>query len=225
LNDPESLDRRTYVRLTAISLWDNLPLVLLAALVLNLLCMPAFLLFWLGLFAPAILVGALTIAPAWSALLAQEAEIARGVKTNIGTMLKALPRYWLRSAAIGLLAAFPLLAALFTLPSLARPQVPVVVWLGLAGDAFGVLLLLCLFLYAFPLIVLHDVGVRTAISNAFILASRHIANTLGLLSMGVLFIFATAYISYALVLFWPAVLGMFIVNNCRMVVEEELQEI
>lgn len=221
---PLPLNRHTYVRLTATRLWDDLPLVLLAGFVFTVLCVPASLLFVFGLFVPALIVGALSIGPAWAALLAQEAEIVRGVKTNIGVMLKALPRYWARSAALGLVASFPVFAALFTLPSLARPRVPTIVWLGLATDALGMLILITLFLYAFPLLVLHDLDLRTTLRNALILTSRHIVNTLGLLSMGILFVFATLYLSPGLLFILPAVWGIFVVNNCRMIVEEELAD-
>ncbi|NLE43465.1 MAG: hypothetical protein GX620_01985, partial [Chloroflexi bacterium] len=51
---------------------------------------------------------------------------------------------------------------------------------------------------------------------------RHIANTLGLLGMGILFAFGVGYISSGLLFILPAVWGVFLVNNCRMVVDEEL---
>jgi uncharacterized membrane protein YesL len=117
-----------------------------------------------------------------------------------------------------------LFAALLILPGLAQPEVPVVVWLGLAADALGLLILASLYLYAFPLLVLHDVDLITALRNALILASRHISNTLGLLGMGVLFAMATRYLSSGLLFFLPAIWGLFIVNNCRLVVSQELSE-
>lgn len=221
MDDPLSLNQHTYVRLTVRQIWDNLPLVLLAGLVFSLLCLPAFALFVLDLIFPAIIVGVLTIAPAWAALLAQEAEILQGIKTNLGVMFKALPRYWGRSVKLGLLATFPVLAALFTLPGLAQPDVPSVVWVGLAADAFGLLLLATLFLYAFPLLVLYDVDVRTALQNAFILASRHIVNTFGLLSLGVLTFLGAVYLSSGLLFVLPAIWGMFMVNNCQLVIKIE----
>jgi uncharacterized membrane protein YesL len=216
------LNERTYVWLTAVRLWDHSFLVLLAAAVFSVLCAPAFLLFLSGSFIPALAVGAVTLAPAWVALLAQEADIVCNASPHIGVMLRALPHYWARSVGLGLLTAFPLLAALLILPGLAQPEVPVVVWLGLAADALGLLLLASLFLYAFPLLVLHDVDLITALRNALILASRHISNTLGLLGMGVLFAMATRYLSSGLLFFLPAIWGMFIVNNCRLVVSQEL---
>ncbi len=222
MEDPLPLNRQTYVRLTLTRLWDDLPLVLLSALIFNLLCVPAILLSFSGLLISALIISVVTAVPGWTALLAQEAEIAQGVRTNIGKMLRALPHYWFRSVRLGLLAIFPPLAALFTLPWLALPKVPTVVWLGLAADGLGTLLLIAMFLYAFPLLVLHDMGVRAALRNAWILASRRILNTVGLLSLGIVFAFATVYLSSGLLLFLPAVWGMFIVNNCRLVVGEEM---
>lgn len=221
MNEPLALNPHTYVRLTVSQAWDNLPLILLAGLIFSLLCLPALALFILGLLFPAVLVGALTIAPAWAALLAQEAKILQGLKTKPGAMLKAWPCYWLRSAKLGLLAAFPVLMGLFTVPVLAQPEVPMIVWVGLAADALGLLLMTTLFLYAFPLLILYDLDLRTALQNAFILASRHIINTFGLLSLGVLIFLAAIYLSLALLLILPALWGMFIVNNCRLVLKLE----
>lgn len=221
-NHAPTLSQYTYVRMTLVSLWENLPLVLLAGAVFSLLCAPASLLFLLGLFIPALIVGALTIAPACAALLAQEGDIVRDAKTNIGTMFRALPRFWARSAGLGLLICFPLLVALLTLSMLSLPQVPFVVWLGLGADALGLLVLATLYLYAFPLLVLYDMSVGMALRNALILTGRYIWNTLGLLGMGILFALTCAYVSPVLLFILPPVWGLFVVNNCRMVVEEEL---
>jgi uncharacterized membrane protein YesL len=221
VDDLLPLNQRTYVRLTVKCLWDNLPLVLLAGVVFSLLCAPMVVLLVLGLFAPAIVIGVLTIAPAWAALLAQESEIARGAKTNIRTMVAALPRFWARGMGLGFLLWLQVVIALTTLEMLSRPEAPPVVWLGLAADMLGLLLLIVLYLYAFPLLVQHDTGIWVALRNAFALASRHLNNTLGLLGMGVLFTLAILYLSSGLLLFLPAVWGMFIVNNCRLVVGEE----
>jgi uncharacterized membrane protein YesL len=221
-NIAPTLGQRTYVRLTLVSLWENLPLVLLAGSVFTLLCVPASLLFLVGLFTPALIVGALTVAPACAALLAQENEIVRDVKANVGTMFKALPRFWTRGVGLGLLGCFPLFVALLTLPMLALPQVPLVVWLGLGADVLGLLILAALYLYAFPLLVLYDMSMGATLRNALILASHHIWNTLGLLGMGILFALASVYVSPALLFVLPAIWGLFTINNCRMVVEEEL---
>ncbi len=97
------------------------------------------------------------------------------------------------------------------------------VWLGLAADALGLLLLFTLYLYAFPLLVLYDLGIGSALYNSLILASRYLMNTLGLLSLGGLFLLAVLYLSSGLMFILPAIWGMFIINNCRLVIalEEE----
>jgi uncharacterized membrane protein YesL len=214
------LDRHSYVRLTAARLWENLPLVLLAGVIFSLMCVPAVLLAYANLLFPSIIAGVFMIAPAWTALLAQEAEVTLGVKTSIGTMLRAFPRFWARSARLGVLLAFPVSMFLLTVPLLAQPEVPAIVWPGLAADLFGLFLLVILYLYAFPLLVLHDMGVGLAFRNALALSGRYIGNTFGLLSMGVLFGFAVAYLSPGLLLVLPAIWGVFIVNHCRMVLDE-----
>jgi len=221
VEDPSALNQQTYVRLTARQTWENLAQVLLAGLVFSLLSLPAFLLLVLGLFLPAVILGALTIVPAWAALLAQEAAILQEIQTNLGAIFKSFLRYWGRSARLGLLAAFPLLMTLFTLPSLAQPDVPPIIWIGLTADALGLLLLAILFLYAFPLLVLYDLDLRTAIQHAFILASRYIMNSFGLLSLGILILLGAIYLSSGLLFILPALGGMFVVNNCRLVVSLE----
>jgi hypothetical protein len=220
----EAPGQYTYVRMTLRSWWDNLPLVLLAGFVFTVISAPALGLFFFALFGPAVIVGALTIVPGWIALSAQLVDVAREVSTNIGVMFKAFIRYWARGVLLGLLAAFPVLAFTLGLPALTQEQVPTFVWLAFAADGLTVLVLLTLYIYAVPLLVIHDMSVRIALRNALILSSRHIMNTLGLLGMIVIFVFATLRIHSALVFLWPAFWSLFVVNNCRMVVSLELEE-
>jgi uncharacterized membrane protein YesL len=215
------LNRQSYVRLTLRQMWDGLPLVAVGGFVFSLCCLPALSLFILNLPLPAILAGVVSIAPAWAALLALEADILQDKKTGLTTLLRALPTYADRSMKLGLLAAFPLAVGFLTLPLLAAPETPPVVWLGLAADALGLLLLLTLFIYAFPLLVLYDLDVGPALRNSLILASRYLAHTLGLLSLGGLFLLGGLYLNSGLLFILPAIWGMFIVNNCRLVVNLE----
>ena len=212
----------SYLRTTAGQLWDNLPQVLLAGFVFSALCLPTFFLFAWGLFIPAVALAALSIAPAWAALLAHEADILRRGGARLCGLFAALPRLWARSAAFGLLAALPVLAALWTLPHLGSGKAPVALWLGLAADWVGLLVFSALSVYVFPLFVLHDLGLRAALHNALLLASRHLGNTLGLVGMAVLCALATGHLSSGLVFFWPATWGAFLLSNCRMVVDAEL---
>lgn len=221
MDDLLPLNQQTYVYLTLRRLWERLPLALLAGLLFSLFSLPALALLALKLPTLAIVIGAITVAPAWAALLAQETEILEDLKTNIGVMFRALRHYSSRSARLGLLAAFPLLAALWTLPDLAQAEVSPMIWLGLAADALGLLLLVTLYLYAFPLLVLYDLDLTTALRNALILSSRYLMNTFGLLSLGGLLMLGALYLNSGLLFIFPTVWGMFIVNNCRLVVSLE----
>lgn len=212
----------TYVRLTLRAWWENLPLVVLAGFLFMVPCAPVLWLFFHALFVEAIVVAVLLVVPAWLALLAQLDEVARDAPTHIRVMLKAWGHYWLRGLALGLLLASPALIAFLSLPALSGPSVPPVAWLGLAADSLMALVLLALAVYAAPLLVQHDMPLGTALRNSLVLASRHIWNTLGLLGLGVLWVLVTLYVHSGLIFFWPAFVGLFIVNNCRMVVDEEV---
>jgi hypothetical protein len=56
--------------------------------------------------------------------------------------------------------------------------------------------------------------------NSAILASRYAGNTVGLLSMGVLFALAVVYVTLGLLFVLPTLYALFIVNHCRMAVGE-----
>lgn len=218
----QHLSQQTYLRVTVAQLWENLPLLVLSGFVFGLLCTPVILLLFLSQFAPALAVGVVIIAPAWAGLLALAAKIGRGVWTSIGVFFRLLPRLWVRSTGLGVLFSVPALLGLLTLPILAHPEARLVVWVGLVADAFGELLIAALCMYAFPLLVLYNVGVGTALSSALVLASRNIGNTLGLLGMGVLFLLAAVYLSPGLLFVLPAVWALLVVNNCAMLVDKEL---
>ena len=220
-NDKPSLNQLTYARLTIRQLWDNLPQVIWLGCILTGLSLPALSLFILGLGLPALALGVVTIVPTWAALLAQETKLVQEKTISLGGLFKVWPRYWGRSVRLGLLAAFPIAIALLTLPALAQPDVPLIVWFGLAADAFGLLLLIALFIYTFPLLVLYDLELKEALGNAFILVGRYLSNTLGLLSLGILFSLSVIFFSLALFLILPAIWGLFIINNCRLVVSLE----
>lgn len=214
----EELNPNTFVRLTVEAIWENLPLVLLGGVCFSLLCAPAFVLSVLDL-PYATLVAAILLAwPGWTALLALEAAILEGRKAMLGEMFSAFRRFWVRSVRLGVVAALPILAWLW-IGALAEP--PALAWPALILAGAGVLLVLTLTLYAVPLLALHDQEVATALRNSAVLASRHLANTVGLVSMGVLAGFAVVYISPAFLFLLPALCGMFIVNNCRLVLMQE----
>ena len=216
------LNRQNYVRFTARSLWDNLPLVVLAGFAFSLAATPAIVTLYVARPFATVVIAALTIPPGWTALLALEAGILSDVRTDIRAMLGAFSRYWSRSVRLGLLVAAPLTLFLRALPALGRPQTPPAAWLILAVTTFCLFLTLVLCLYAFPLLVLYNLEPGLALRNAYLLAIRHTGDTVGLLSMGVLFGLAVVYISSGLLLLLPAIWGLFVVSYCHIVVAEAL---
>ena len=213
--------RDSYAPLVGRALWENLPQVIGGGLLFGLLCAPAFVLFSIGYLAPTVLVGVITVAPAWSALLVcQRAALNGEVRPN-RHFWRALQSYWRRSVQLGLVAAFPILATLATLPLLAQNAVPPIVWLGLAADFFCMALMAALLLYAFPLLIETDKTFCPSVFGLYrrslFLASQYLVNTLGLLSMGILLAFAVAYISWGLLLIAPAVFAMCVAGNALFV--------
>ncbi len=221
VDDPLRLTRHNYVQVTALLLWDNLPRLLLASLMFSLLWAPTLSLSMLGLWAPTLLIGWLLTFPGWSALLALEAALAEGRQAPISLFWRSFGRLWARSVGLGATMGFPLAIAWLTLQLVGQTTPPPVVWAGLAADGVVLVLLACLALYAVPLFALHDQRLRQALRNSLILASRHVLNTFGLLAMGVLCVLSIFTISPGLLFVLPAVWGMFLINNCRMLIAEE----
>lgn len=90
-------------------------------------------------------------------------------------------------------------------------------WVG--ADLFGMALLAALLLYAFPLLVHFDYGVKTSLRDGWILAVRFPVHTLGLLGLGILGAFAVGYLSLGLLLLLPALYGLFVVGNTLLVLQ------
>ncbi|MBX3011213.1 MAG: hypothetical protein KF832_06885 [Caldilineaceae bacterium] len=220
MKEQEGLSSDTYVVLVARTSWENLPQLIGVGLLFSLCCAPAFLLFASGWLAPTVVVAVLTIAPAWTALLAYQQQLLQQRVVKFSTFGRALRTYGRRSVMLGGLGAFPLLATLITLPQVAQEAVPLVVWVGLAADFLGMAVMGALLLYAFPLLLYTDEGVRGLLRNALILASRHPFHTLGLLGMAILFSFAVAFFSVGLLFLLPTLFGMFVISNAELVMHE-----
>jgi uncharacterized membrane protein YesL len=219
VDELQALRQDTYVVLVARNLWENLPGVLWGGLLFSLCCLPAFMAFAVGWLAPTLLIGSVTIAPAWTALLAYERTLLIDESIKTAHFFHTVRYSWRRSAFLGGMGAFPVLATITTLPLLRQNDVPLLVWLGLGADFLGMALMAALLLYAFPLLVHTDQGVRILLRDALILSSRRPFHTLGLLGMGILFGFAVAYISLGLLFLLPAIYGMFVVANCLLVMQ------
>jgi uncharacterized membrane protein YesL len=214
----EPITPQNYVWLTVTCLWANLPQILLAGLLFSLGWVPAFVLITLGFFVLALLASLLLAAPAWAALLALEAALVTEQPVSLLHFFPFWRQYWGRSVRLATLLALPIVAGWITLPLLAQPDMPWFVWLGIAANLLGVLVMGVLALYAFPLLVLYQQDLYPTLRNSLLLASRHLLNTLGVFSLGILMAFAVAYLSSALLLILPAIWGIFLVNNCCLVV-------
>ena len=164
----------------------------------------------------------ITIGPAWTALLAFEMRLLQGRVPRQFSLFDDFRQSWRRSTLLSLLTIFPLLALITTLPALQSPPVAPIVWIGLGADLLGCAVMATLSFHAFPALVQHpDKGVRAAIRDALILASRHPANSLGLLAIGILLSFCIAYISLALLLLLPTFYALFIAANHLLVLQKE----
>ena len=130
--------------------------------------------------------------------------------------------FFKRGAVLGALVALPVTAANWSLPALAAQPVALPIWIGLGADVTGLFFLCALYIYAYPLIVLYDIGVVAAFRNSLILVVRYLSNTLGLVGMAVLLGYLTYQVSAFLLLVLPATWMVFVINNCRMTVRQEL---
>ena len=210
----------TMIKSTLVAIWDNSPILLFNCFIFSIACLPTVSLLAAGLTIPAILIATVTTWPAWTGLLALEYDAVCNVKIVWFTLFKSLWRYWGRSALFGLTISFSLIAGIITLPLLSLERVPIFVWLALFTDALVALALVALSLYAFPMFVIYDLGYREALRNSALLASRRPLHTMGLIGMGILFALAIEW-RQALAFFLPAIWGMFIINNCRLLLAEE----
>ncbi|MBX3050919.1 MAG: hypothetical protein KF753_05570 [Caldilineaceae bacterium] len=220
-DEQPAITNSTYVSHVARTLWENLPGLLWSALFFNLACIPAFVLLFLGLVVPGLLVMAVTAGPAWAALQEYTIRMADWEATNSRIFFKAVIRHWRSSALLTLLTLFPWLALWTTLPLLQISPVPLVVWLGLGADFLGIVVLSALSLYTFPLLVRRNTPIRDTLRDGLILISRYPSNTTGLLALGILFGFAIAYLSLGLLFFLPVIYSLFIATNSLLVFSQE----
>lgn len=219
------LNSKTYVKDSALGLWETLPRVLLANFLWVLVSLPALTLFLvLGQSTLGILLGAFTAGPGWVAMCAL---IARALLREPGSFLeffKAFKHFFFRGTILGALFALPLLSGTWFLPALKQPPVPTEIWAALGADVAGLFFLTLLAIYTVPLFVMYDLGVGVALKNSLVLAVHYFGNTIGLLSMAFLLVLLAGKVSLFLVLVLPGAWLVFVINNCRMVLRIELGE-
>ncbi len=219
------ITRDTYVYQVVHTLWDNLPQLLRGTLLFNLACLPTLGCWLWGRAGLALLVAVVTIGPAWTALLHYDLRLLQGMQASTRTFLQAFRYYWRRSTLLSLLAMLPWLG-LWTVWVTLRtaPAVTALIWLGVGANLLALVLIITLLLYAFPYLAHRDLWLYACLRDALILASRYPTHSLGLLALGILLGFGVAYISLGLLLFIPAVYGLFIAANCLLVLHRETAE-
>lgn len=217
------IDQNTYVKETALALWFGLPRVILAGFLFTLASLPALMLgLAAGFVIPGILLGALTLGPGWLAMAAVIARtILREPDPSVLDFFRDFAHFFLRGILLGGLVALPLAAAAGSAPLLGLNPVPTVAWVGLCADLAGLFFLTALYLYACPQIVLYNVGIRLAMRNGLLLATRHLSNTLGLIALAILLGFLASRVSLLLLVVFPAFWLVFVINNCRLVLRLE----
>lgn len=220
-NLPE-LTQTTYVKESALALWDHLPWVLLADFLFVVVSLPAVLVYLLGFTLPGILLGIVTAGPGFVAMVALISRAILREPITIIDFFRAFDKFFMRGAGLGLVTAIPLTAANMTLPLLQNPPVPTVVWAGLGADLAGLCFLGAMYLYIYPQIVIYDLSIRTAFKNSMLLASAYLSHTVGLLAMALLLAVIASQISYWLLIVFPGCWLVFVINNCRMGIKLEL---
>jgi uncharacterized membrane protein YesL len=220
--DDNPLSPQSYPLATVASLWENLPQVAAAGILFSLASAPAFVLAVVDLLWPALIAAIAGVMPGWVTLLWFEARRLDGRADGIAAILPAFRRLWLRSVRLGI-AGFGVPVVGVVAAAWFGMAVPSLAWLSTAALLPAILVFGVATLYAAPLLAIHDTDTGTALRNAAILSARHPANTLGLIAMAVLMAMVTIYVSLGFLFVLPAVYGMFVANNCRLVVTLEDQ--
>ena len=215
------LNEKTYVKETALALWEGLPRVILAGFLFTLVSLPAILIFLLGFSYPGIILGVFTLGPGWAAMNFMIAETILREPLSLVAFTRAFRKFFLRGSVLAVLFAVPLVAGLGSLPSFLAPDFPGIIWAGLAADVATLFFLAILYLYVFPQMVFYNVGIRLAFRNSFVFASRHFSNSLGLIAMAVLLAILAYKVSLFLLIILPACWSVFVLNNFRMVLRIE----
>lgn len=218
--EEDELNSRTYLPLTAMQLWENLPQILLGAIFFSAASAPSFVLFVLGLPWLALLCYIGLVAPAWVGLLAYEGALARGYPGSTGLLFFGFRHRWLDSLRLGAVGAFPLSATLWFALSPNDGLTPLASGSWVLLILLGCLILMIVTIYALPLLALFDASVMNALQNSVILSARYVVNTLGLAALAVLLAFGVIY-GLGLLLILPACFALFVVNNCLLVVQTE----
>lgn len=219
------LNQNTYVKESALALWENLPKVLLYGSLFSLFSLPAVtisLVFNRLIFG--LILAVFTVGPAWTVLNEALSRTILREPYSFLSFLKGFGHYYQRSLVLATFLAIPAVSLARDLPLLVETPVAALTWVRLGTAVAGSAFLMALSVYAYPIMVLYDVNVRLALKNSLVLAIKYFGNTSGLLAMAGLLAWSVFRVSAFLWIIVPACWLVFVINNCRMVVSFELED-
>jgi len=212
-----------YVKHTLVQLWDELPLLLVGALLVDLLAVPAALVFVLTGNVPLVsAVSLFTVIPAWSGFCYMVGRNAAQFKPYLGDFLSAFLHYYWRSCLLGIPLAILLPAVLVTLPWLAKSP-PTLVVTGITLQVIALLVVCMLLSHALPLLACFDLPLRQVAANSLVLVLRWPWVGLGLLSMAFLLALAARWLGFGVWLILPVLFAPFEVNATLMLTKRALE--
>ena len=211
------LDDTTYVRLCARQLWEEAGTLLPATLVALVVAAPWLAAVALALESLAPMLLALTAAPAWAGLVGVATAVTIGESASPLTVLWAARRYFTRAAAIGAATSGFSWSFEMALRIAGESSVAALPLIAISGAAM--LLLLIIDVYAFPLLTLYDLPLRSTIRNALGLAAASPSAAIGLLAAGMLALFLLNWFGPGTLLATLPVLAVLMVNGARLQVQ------
>jgi hypothetical protein len=191
-----SITDSNYVLGTLRQLWEELPLLLICALIVSIAGVPIVWAALNGAVLPALLTAVLLLAPLWTACCYAAGRNALGFKPHLADFLSAWWHYYGRSCLLALVPAAITTLVLLSLPLLVAGA-PVLAYAGVIVQAIVLLLLILLMLHAFPLLACFDLPLRQVLAYSLSLLLRWPGVAVGLASLLFLLGLATRFIGLA----------------------------
>ena len=221
--DEEPLTLQSYLPATVAATWQNLPQLLVAGMGFSLACAPAFVLAVLALPWLALLAAVLLAMPAWVTLLWFATRQLEGRADGISTLWPTFRHLWRRGVRLGI-DGIGLPALAFTVATWLLAPFFEAGWPGALLLLPALLVVAIAAIYAAPLLATHGIAVPVAERNGFLLATRYLSHTFGLLAMAVLMALAVLYVSPGFLFVLPTFFAMFVANNCRLALALEAEQ-
>jgi hypothetical protein len=185
-----------YVVGTLRQFWEELPLLLICALIVSIAGMPMVWIALHGAVLPALLAGVVLLAPLWGALCYVAGRNTLGCKPHLGDFLSAWLHFYARSCLLALVPALVITLVLVSLPLLVAGA-PILGYSGVIVQAIILCALGLLMVHAFPLLALFDLPLRQVWLYSLALVLRWPGVTIGLVSLAFLLGLAARYVGLA----------------------------